>query len=189
MNTHLGKQFKSNNIISNRSNKKNNHIADRSILDFGDDKFNFDDALKSVNIPIWSFTNYFKNRKDVMFKFTKREYSKLLNGTADLDNEYEFKTLEFNGSINLQKYLDIYSETIGYTITQLPIIYRFKNINNANLQFYVSSENKKIKVIFIDIYHLGILANDSETGKSSFENYEQNKNNNYCLSNLKQQYE
>lgn len=88
-----------------------------------------------------------------------------------------------------QRLLKIYNVTQDKKITEFSqIMYRLKHRKNSNLQLYVMDVDDKIEVCFIDIYHLGIFADDNDVTdrrKRSSENYEKNKLNDYCLSNLK----
>lgn len=177
---HLGKQFSSNKFNSNTIDKSN-HISNRKSLGFGDDEFDFDDALKSVNISCLEFTNYFDNSKDPMLKFTKKEYKRLLYGKVNLDEEYEMKLVNVEYLFNELKIKKIYSDTLGKEIKKLPLIYKLRNEQNKELQFYVTALNKKFKVCFIDIYHLAIPTKVQNTKAI----YESHCHKNYCLSNLK----
>lgn len=152
-------------------------------------EFDFSNALKSVNIPNALFVNFFKGKNDEMFKFTKKQYKKLVNGNFDLENEYYNKPIIINSEMLKQRLLKIYNVTQGKKITEFSqMMYRLKHRKNSNLQLYVMDVDDKIEVCFIDIYHLGIFANDNDVTdrrKRSSENYEKNKLNDYCLSNLK----
>lgn len=181
MNMHLGKRFNNNNKFNRIEIDKSNHIKERKSLGFGEDKFNFDDALKSTNIPYLEFTNYFGGSKDPMLKFTKKEYKKLLCGNVDLDSEYEMKLVNVEYGFNELKIKKIYSDTLGKTVRDLPLIYKLRNEQNKELQFYVTSTNGSFKVCFIDIYHLVIPTKEQNTK----EIYEKHSWKSYCLSNLK----
>ncbi len=182
MNMHLGKQFKSNRFDKPNIDKTN-HIKDRKSFGFGEDIFDFDDALKSVNISCLEFTNYFHDRKDVKFKFVKKEYNRLLNQRVNLDDEYEMKIVNTEDGFNGLKLKMIYSDTLGKEVRDFPLMYKLKNLANNELQFYVKNENSKYKVCFIDIFHLAIPTKQQNTKAM----YEVNSCNTYGLDHLREE--
>lgn len=177
---HLGKQFKSNRFTK-PSIDRNNYIKDRKSFGFGDDIFDFDDALKSVDISFLEFTNYFHDKRDVKYKFVKKEYNKLLNQQSDLDTEYELKVVNTEDGFNELKLKMIYSQTLGKEIREFPRMYKLKNLTNEELQFYVKCDNNIYKVCFIDIFHLAIPTKYQDTKAM----YEVNSCNCYGLEHLK----
>ena len=174
-----GKHFNSNRFKKNKIDLTN-HIKDRKSFGFGSDKFDFSNSLKSINIKHLKFTNYFKSRKDVMFRYTRGEYKKLINNKADLDNDYEMKIVNIDEKDNELKIKELYEKTQNIKLHKFPMMYKLKNWINPNFQLYVINENKTFKVCFIDIYHLAIPTNVEDVDMK----YDLNKNNNYCLSNL-----
>lgn len=178
---HLEKQFSSNRFKRKIEIDKTNHVGERRSLGFGDDKFDFSDALKSVNINYLEFTNFFSRRKDSKFKFVKTEYLKLSNGTANLDETYEMKLVNTEDNFNEIKLSFIYSETLGKPINVFPLMYKLKNLKDKQVQFYIISDNNKFKVCFIDIYHLAIPTKKQNTK----EEYNSKSYNGYGLENLK----
>lgn len=173
--------FNHNHFNKNIKIDKTNHIQNRKSLGFGDDKFNFDDALKSIDIPYLEFVNFFINNKEALFKFTKKEYKKLLFGNVNLDEEYEMKIVNVEYGFNEFKIQTIWEKTQEKKIEVLPIIYKLKCLGNENLQFYVTSENNCFKVCFIDIYHLGIPTKMQDTKTI----YNKHKGKKYGLDKLK----
>lgn len=179
---HLGKQFNSNRFKKPNIDKTN-YIKDRKSFGFGEDIFDFDDALKSVDISCLEFTNFFHDRKDVKYKFVKKEYNRLLNQQIDLDTEYEMKLVNTEDGFNRLKLEMIYSDTLGKEVRAFPLMYKLKNLSNEELQFYVKNENGKYKVCFIDIFHLAIPTKYQDTKAI----YEINSCNRYGLEHLKEE--
>jgi hypothetical protein len=177
---HFDKQLNNNNRFKKIQIDKTNYINERKSLGFGEDEFDFSKALKSINIKPLEFTNYFKGKKDVLYKYVRKEYKKLINKIANLDEEYEMKLVNVDDNFNDIKIKKLYSDTHNIKIHTLPLMYKLKNLNNPNLQFYVVNEKNIFKVCFIDIYHLALPTKDEDTKTK----YELNENNNYCLSNL-----
>lgn len=170
----------------NRFNKKieidkTNHIKNRKSLGFGDDKFIFDNALKSIDISYLEFVNYFSSNKDMMYKFTKKEYKRLLFGMVNLDEEYEMKAVNVEYGFNEFKIKTLWEKTLGKNIDILPVMFKLKCWENENLQFYVVSKDNCFNVCFIDIYHLGIPTKEQDT-KSI---YNEHRGKQYGLDNLK----
>ena len=108
----LENRFKANRFNKRIEIDKTNRIGERKSLGFGDDKFDFGGALKSVDIDYLEFINYFPRKKDSKFKFVKSEYLKLLNGTANLDERYEMKLVNVEDGFNEVKITLIYSKTL-----------------------------------------------------------------------------
>lgn len=177
----LENRFKANRFNKRIEIDKTNRIGERKSLGFGDDKFDFGSALKSVDIDYLEFINYFPRRKDSKFKFVKSEYLKLLNGTANLDERYEMKLVNVEDGFNEVKITLIYSKTLEKNIEHLPLMYKLKNLEDKQLQFYVINENNSFKVCFIDIYHLAIPTKKQNT-KDEYNAYCLNR---YGLENLR----
>ena len=70
---------------------------------------------------------------------------------VNLDEEYEMKFVNLDNKFN-----ELKIKTINKRIKNLLRLYKLKNLDNQELQFYVKQEEKKYKVCFIDIYHLAI---------------------------------
>lgn len=178
---HLEKQFKSNEFKKRIKIDKTNHISERRSLGFSEDKFDFSEALKSINLSYLEFTNFFPNKKDVKFKFFRIEYNRLLNCIANLDDEYEMKVVNTEDGFNELKLKMIYSDTCGKEIREFPLMYKLKNLRNEEIQFYVISKDEIYKVCFIDIYHLAIPTKEQDATTK----YIINSGNRYGLDNLK----
>ncbi len=171
---------KKNQRFYNTTIDKTDYINNRKSLGFGEDDFDFSKALYSVNIKSLEFTNYFRSKKEPMFKYVKSEYKKLLSHRADLDDEYEMKLVNVDDKFNEIKITKIFTETHQIKLLKLPLIYKLKNKINPNLQFFVMSENSIFKVCFIDIYHLAIPTKEQDA-KSK---YLENENNEISLEEL-----
>lgn len=141
---------------------KTNYIKDRKILGFSDE-FDFSECFHSVSIDFLEFTNYFNSVKSQRFKFVKRECIRLKEQQVNLDEKYEMKIVNLDDNFNELKIKTIYSKTINKRIEKLPMLYKLKNLDNQELQFYVKEEEKKYKVCFIDIYHLAIPTKTQNT--------------------------
>lgn len=167
-------------LVGNRFKKitidKTNHINNRHILGFGDDSFDFSEALTSISVEVLEFVNFFPSKNDSRFKFVQRKCKELKYGNADLDNEYEMKYVNVEDNFVKLKIKTIYEQTSGKRIYKLPKIYKLKNLINKELQFYVISYDKHFKVCFIDIYHLAIPTSTQDT-KSIFYKHADDKIN------------
>lgn len=174
-------KFSSTNIID----KKNKF--DRKLFDDQKEIIDIDEALKSVNLPEHFFTNFFKGRKDPMFKFVKTQYAYIKSDKFKILENYELKDVVYKDNLSEEKIIDIVKCTFDKDVN-LNTIYRFKNYENPAFQLYVNKEsNNNYKVIIIDLYHLVIPAADRGKGrkKADIENdYNEKKLNDYCLSNI-----
>ena len=157
-------------------------------LDIIDNEYYFDlsACTKSSNFEEYNFTNYFKNRKE-LYKFVKKEYNKFLNNRFDLNDglleEYEIK--HFGGK-RMKLLSKIIEDNINKKIGRLPIVFRLCNRYNKELQFYYYEASKNVyRIVAIDIFHLLMTANDNERSdikNDGINKYNQNKNNDICLS-------
>lgn len=177
----LSSSFRTSSRFKKTKIDKTNHINERKALGFYEDKFDFENALFSINIELFEFTNYFRSKKEPMFKYVKSEYKRLMYGKSNLDEEYDMKLVNVDDTFNEMKIKKLYADTHSIKINALPLMYKLKNKQNPNLQFFVIMEDNIFKVCFIDIYHLAIPTKEQDA-KSK---YEENRNNKISLEELK----
>ncbi len=184
---------------ANAFNRKNNKflkannfnvstIIGKKIFDDTKEKIEIDNALKSVRLPLYNFSNYLSGEKSPMFKFVKREYKMMNSVKYNILEHFELKNVNFGVNVSQKKMDKIIEETFGVKIP-LKAVYRFKSIYNPAFQLYVNKNNSgDFKVIVIDLYHLVIPAADKFKGKNKADliaDYEAVKNYNVCLSSIK----
>ena len=151
---------------------------------------NFDYAMKSVNLDMLNFTNFF-TKKSALIKFFKKEYSCLKNGSVDIDDNTKYVATIVNykdPALELKIKL-IIENTRKIKVDKLPkIIYKYKNRTNPEVQFYVTNNiQNEYEVLAIDLYHLLIPAPDksrNEKKEHSREKYEKYKYADYDLAEL-----
>ena len=173
-------------LKSNRFNV--NSIIGKKLFDDTKEKIEIDKALISVHLPSYNFSNYFRSKKDIMFKFVKREYMMMNNDKYNILDHFELKNVDFGGNLSRDKMDQIIEKTFGSKI-HIYSIYRFKNLLNPAFQLYVNKDNNNdFKVVVIDLYHLMIPAADRFRGKKIADlisDYEAVKDYSVCLSNIK----
>ncbi len=154
-------------------------------------KVNFDFAMKSVNFPSLNFTNFFV-KKSPLIKFVRGEYIRLVDNKINLDDHtlYAPALVTYNNDPLLKlKLITIIEKTRNIKVDRLPIIYKFKNKENPEVQIYVANDiTNNYEVLAIDLYHLLIPAPDKSRGETvehSKEKYEKYKLADYNLSEIK----
>ena len=182
------KKFDSNvfgnfNLLSSTSNN-----LDKNIFDDSKEKFNFDNAYKSVNIPKYYFTNYLDSKKSNFYKFIRRQSKLMLNANYSIFDNFELKDVNYGANLKKEKIEQIVFETRAIK-RECNLIYRFKNNLNPAFQLYVDKvDNNNYDVLIIDLYHLVIPAADKYYGKKVADlkaDYDKVKNNSICLSEIK----
>ena len=172
-------------------NKKTNNS--RNMFGSTTCKIDFGESLKSVNIEMYSFTNYFANKK-IFYKFVKKNINDIVNDRISLvdSNLFETKLVNIDNDfflkLKIENILGLMSEK---KIRVIPTLYKFKELNNKELQYYVEKiDVDNFIVRFIDLYHLVIPAPDYEKGETeehSKEKYESHKNDDFNLSEIKKE--
>ena len=88
-----------------------------------------------------------------------------------------------NKIIRLKKIIE---KNINKTLTKNEMInniYKFKHIDDNEIQFYFYYDGKILNLVLIDLFHLGIKA--LKNGRDIFKiRYDQNKSNKLCLSHV-----
>ncbi len=156
-------------------------------------KIDFGESLKSVNIEMCMFTNYFANKK-IFYKFVKKNINDIVNNRISLvdSNFFETKLVNIDNDFFLElKIENILKLTTEKKVRTIPTLYKFKELNNKELQYYVEKiDVDNFVVRFIDLYHLVIPAPDYERGETrehSKEKYELHKNDKINLSEIKKE--
>ena len=176
-----------NTFINKKTNYSRNMFGNKNCI------IKFDKSLKSVNTgDLYRFTNFFPNKKN-LYKFVKRNISDILNNRISLidSNLFEMKLVLINDYYLKLKITNILELTLNEKVRSLPTLYKFKEVNNKELQYYVEKINVDTYVVkFIDIYHLVIPSPNydlNEIEEHSKEKYESNKDNKVNLSEIKEE--
>lgn len=145
--------------------------------------FNFDECMKSVDIPNKNFINKFQ-RKNELFKCVKSYYYRFKSNDFDDINGIlqEFEIKPFNRP-RVKLISKIIEKTNGkYPKNGLPQMWRLKCINNPNIQFcYYEVSNNIYRVVAIDIYHLFCPTEDPDykslgrDGRGKYQMYKDSK--------------
>lgn len=154
----------------------------------------FSKALKSVDTgDLTCFTNFFPSKKCNNYKFVKKNINDILSGQISLADEqnFEMKLVQIDGYFLEMKIKEIIKRTTGERIQDIPELYKFKEIHNKELQYYIvkiDSDNFEVK--FIDIYHLVIPSPNKELGEITEQSkvkYHDHKMDKICLSEIKKE--
>lgn len=141
--------------------------------------------FKSINIPKEKFTNFASSMGSKKYKLVKDIYIKYLNKSNIIDMCFYADELIYEKS-KIDRLKTIIEANIGREISKDEIIkkvWKFKNKEDVEIQFYFYYDGKVLNLLLIDLYHLGIIA--QKNGRYIWENkYLNNKGNRCCLSNI-----
>lgn len=151
-----------NNVFYLRKNRFSNDVK---YVDEGYTEFDFNNNLKSNKIEELEFTNYLSsnqcNKYYVLFDICQKLYNNYKNlNKLFVPDEFD------SGKYNSKRVYEIISVVNNREIEQKQIIYKFKNKNDKEIQFYISKENNVLKLYLIDIYHIVIEATNYKNGKA-----------------------
>ena len=141
--------------------------------------------LKSIHLSEEMFTNYIKNMGTEKYRKIKNiwEKHKLNSNIINLYMNADELINDGNKIIRLKKIIE---KNINKTLTKNEMInniYKFKHIDDNEIQFYFYYDGKILNLVLIDLFHLGIKA--LKNGRDIFKiRYDQNKNNKLCLSHV-----
>jgi len=146
--------------------------------------FDFNNNLKSDIIDVLEFTNYLSSNQCNKYFLLTEICKKLYINYKNL-NKY-FVPDEFNANRhNSQRVFDIMDVVNNDTINRKLLIYKLKCRSDDELQFYVSIENKTMKLYLIDVYHIVIEATNHRIGKANRKQiYEKRKKCSYDIKEI-----
>lgn len=156
-------------------------------------KFNFESGLISKKIEDLHFTNYAVDTNDEAYNYVLSYYINYL------DNDYSFINTDFNMdeaeglNINYRtlRLLDILSKVQNqkYSKKDCKYILKLNSTKCSELHFYFRKNKNNLKLILIDLYHLGIYGTRYIEHKERIIDierlYRHHKNNNCDLADIK----
>lgn len=150
------------------------------------EKFEFNNNLKSNKIEELEFTNYLSSNKCNKY-FVLLEVCKNLYNNCYI-NKY-FVVDNFNWTkLNAKRVQDIINTINCEQIKENTVIYKLKNKEDQEIQFYVTKENNTLKLQLIDIYHIAIEAINVRTGKADRKGiYKARKNSSFDIKEIQKQ--
>ncbi len=152
-------------------------------------KFDFESGLISVDLPKHSFINKASSEKEEIYDCVVDMYLSYLENDFSFINGFQGDEILLD--FKAERLLDIIKEVQHqkYKIKDLETIIKFNNINYPQLHFFIKKSRNNLKVLLIDLYHMGIYGDLIEDGKAKKitmqKLYKKYKNNEYYLDDIK----
>jgi len=156
------KNIQENNILRKRVNRfGTNTTFEEELFEI----FDFNKNLKSDKIEELEFTNYLSSNQCDKY-FILLEICKKLYENFNNINKL-FVTDEFDSHrYNAQRVYDIMKAINNREIDKTTTIYKLKNKEDPEIQFYVSREKNILKLQLIDVYHIVIETVNRKNGRT-----------------------
>ena len=170
----------------NRFKKRINRFKNPVFVEEEYKWFDFNNNLKSDHFPELYFTNFLSSNlcnkylklKDICtkIKFNNNEWTKMF-----IPDEIEIKV----DVPKINRLYKIMSLVNNKEINREEVILKFKNLEDKEIQFYIKNENGILKLYLIDLYHLGIEAENKKIHRTDIRSiYNARKKCNYDISNI-----
>lgn len=172
-----------NSKFQNNRFEKQYRYEDYNITDFSF-------GLKSKNIPEHHFTNFAKDYEDKAYNMVLQYYIQYLEHDFSFIDDFEFEEDSLNKGYRVDRLFEIIRQIqkIKYTNKDCRYILKMKNIYNKELHLYFSYHGNNLKLILVDLYHLGIYGERIIDGKLKPINierlYKHHKYNNFDLADI-----
>lgn len=150
----------------------------------------------SINLPNEMFTNFVSSSSDGDLEQKKCLHDLKNKFVKDFDVfESGFEIIELIGeNDNLKRLLRIINHYPSNNFSTWVGIIKCKNKRCTGFQLYLYIKDKTLNIILIDLYHLGLTADNHKNGQlirndanSIAKIYKKRKNRNYCISNILKQ--
>ena len=146
-----------------------------------------DFSMKSINIEDLHFTNFCKSMGCEQYKLLKNTYIKYKNGENIL-SDFEFTEIE--SFSNIKRLREIIKYNLLGTSINIYEIFKYKYNNDDRFQLFIKHNGKKLNVVLIDLFHLGIPA--KHYGKTAeemkLETYKKKRINKVNVNIIKSEY-
>ena len=150
------------------------------------EEFDFNNNIKSNNIKELYFTNY--TSSNICKKYLKLEELcvKIANNNNEWTKTFIADEIDIKNDMpKLNRIYKIIQVVNKEEINRKEIILKFKNIEDPEIQFYIKQEKYKLKLYLIDIYHLGIEAQNTKTRRIDARGiYNSRRKCNYDIVNI-----
>ncbi len=147
----------------------------------------------SINVADELFTNFISSNPNADIK-QKECLQKLKNKFIKNFDIFEtgFEIIELIGdNQNLKRLLNIINTYPDINLTSCAGIIKCKSKHNTEFQLYLTRQDETLNIILLDLYHLGLPANNLIRGnliRNGEDNirkiYNKRKNRSFCISNL-----
>lgn len=170
----------------NRFQKRVNRFKNPTFVDEEYKEFDFNNNLKSSHIPELYFTNFVSSNlcgkyiklTDICIKIkaNNNEWIKMF-----IPDEIEISR-DIPKINRLYKIISIVNDR---EIDRKELILKFKNLEDKEIQFYIKNENGILKLYLIDLYHLGIEAENKKIHRKDAKGiYNARKKCNYNIAKI-----
>lgn len=147
--------------------------------------FCFNGNLKSDNFGDLNFTNFVNSKEKKKYKDLKMLCIELLNCTNALEKHFIADEVKTSSTAKIARLNNIISRVNKEEINIQNQILKFKNREDPEIQLYIQNDDGELKVLLIDLYHLGIEAFNLKIGKWDLLGaYRANKECKYDISNI-----
>lgn len=164
----------------------------KNIIDITDiTNFDFESGLISKNDEVNQFINYLKYNNELGYEIIEEYYLKYLYNDYSFLNEFEL--YELTPGDRVDRLLSIIKnvQKIKYKEKDLPYILKLNSMRDPKIHFFIRRNKKNLKLILIDIYHLGIFGThyiNKKPQKTSIEKiYKRHKENKIDLADFKKE--
>jgi hypothetical protein len=153
------------------------------------ENFDFKKGLKSINSKDLYFINMASNESEEVFDYIVNTYLNFLNG--DLSFLDDFIADELLQDYKADRLLEILKKVqkVKYNRKDLCNIYKFRNLTDEALHFYIRKSRSNLSLILIDLYHMGIQGDKIVNGKAITipmeKRYKMHRNNTIDLDRIK----
>lgn len=149
------------------------------------DSFCFNGNLKSDHYPDLKFTNFVNSREKKIYKELREICVKLITSVNALEHYFIADEIKLSGNSKINRLYQIMTRVNKKEIGSKNCILKFKNKEEPQMQFYIQNDSGKLKVILIDLYHLGIEAKNWKIGKYDLNGaYKANKKCKFDINNI-----
>lgn len=180
-----------NTFSSNRFTKRINRFSNPRFVEEEYTGFDFNNNIKSNDIEELSFTNY--TSSNGCYKYLKLEEIciKIAKNNNEWSKMFLADEVEIKADIpKINRIYKIMKIVNNKDIDRENIILKFKNNEDKEIQFYIKKEKSKLKLYLIDLYHLGIEAENKKTGRTDLKGiYKARKKCSYDIININKKLE
>lgn len=156
--------FLNKNIEFNRFKKRTNRFKNPTFVEEKYSGFDFNNNLKSNHIAELCFTNFVSSDKCKKYYELEKICTKIAMNNNEWSKLFIADELDINKEIpKMERLYKIISIVNNYLINKNDIILKFKNLQDQEIQFYIKKEEGILRLYLIDLYHLGIEAENKKT--------------------------
>ena len=148
----------------------------------------FNGGLISKDLPPLYFTNYAESELDAGYNIMMDYYIRYLDGDTSFIDDFYFDEEGISKGYRAERLLKIIKSirNIKYTSKDYPFILKMNHKHNDTLRLFWSHHNNNLKLLIVDLYHLGIYGKPNNKPVPIQKLYKSKKNNTVSLERIKQ---